>query len=179
MKRLLFSICFLSILLAVPPLPAQEDAGAAGDVPTTAEAVGDWTLLCQEGAVLTCRLVQRLDIENEAGTGRLLQATLVRNLDGILMVLELPFGLDLRAGIVVQFDDNEEIPLPFTSCYASGCQVIALLSPEHEEQFRIGDVMRVGFRGLGQEQTLVAEVSLNGSGRGLALLPPPPPPPEG
>lgn len=184
MKRFLLAACCLLIALPVLSVQAQEspapagDGGAAVETPTTAETFGAWTLLCQEGATPACRAVQRLDIQNEGGTGRLLQATVVRNPDGVLLILELPFGLDLRAGIVIQFDDNDEIPLPFTTCYSSGCQVIALLAPEHEEQFRIGDVMRVGFRGMGQEQTLVAEVSLSGSGRVLAQLPLSPSAPE-
>ncbi|MEX0448645.1 invasion associated locus B family protein [Spiribacter sp. 221] len=154
---------------------AQEEGDAAPEIETSTEVYGDWTVVCVESTPRACRMTQRLDVENEQGGGRLLQVTLLRNTDGVVIAMELPFGLDLRAGVVVRFDENEEVPLPFSTCYASGCQVIALLSPEHLEQFRNSGQMQVGFRALNQAQTLVTEVSLNGSNAALAELPEPVP----
>ncbi|MBS3786201.1 MAG: invasion associated locus B family protein [Gammaproteobacteria bacterium] len=170
MNRLLTAMVFL---LGSVSLLGGAQAQEASDVETTTETYGDWTLVCIEATPRACRMVQRLDVENEEGGGRLLEVTMLRNQQGVLIALELPFGLDLRAGVVIQFDENDEITLPFSTCYPSGCQVIALLAPEHLAQFRAGTVMRVGFRGMGQQETLVAEVSLNGSSMALAELPEP------
>lgn len=170
------SLRLLTFLVAVFLLTAAAQAQQATEAPnveTTTEVFGDWTLVCLESTPRACRMVQRLDVENEAGGGRLLEVTLLRNQQGVLIALELPFGLDLRPGVALQFDENDEITLPFSTCYPSGCQVIAVLAPEHLAQFRAGSLMRVGFRGLGQEETLVAEVSSNGSNRALAELPDP------
>ncbi len=162
------------LLCAAPVAIAQESAQSQGQaVETTTEEFGDWTVVCVESTPRACRMTQRLDIENEQGAGRLLQVTLLRNPDGVVIAMELPFGLDLRAGVVIQFDENDEIPLPFSTCYASGCQVIAQLAPEHLAEFQAGSVMRVGFRAMGQQQTLVTEVSLSGSSAALDSLPEP------
>lgn len=170
MSRFLVQLMFVVAgVMALTAAKAQEQP----EVETTTEVFGDWTLVCIEATPRACRMVQRLDVQNDQGGGRLLEVTLLRNQQGVLIALELPFGLDLRAGVVIQFDENEEIALPFSTCYSSGCQVIALLAPEHLAQFRAGNVMRVGFRGMAQEETLVAEVSLTGSSMALAELPEP------
>ncbi len=175
MKKALISALMVAMAaLAGGVAQAQSDsaAEAPAEAPeTSTEAFGDWTVVCVESTPRTCRMTQRLDIQNEQGAGRLLQVTLLKNPEGVVIAMELPFGLDLRSGVVIRFDENDEIPLPFTTCYASGCQVIAQLAPEHLEEFRNGEQMRVGFRAMGQEQTLVTEVSLSGSSAALESLP--------
>lgn len=166
-------VTIFSALLLPGVVVAQQSNTVEQAVETSTEVFDDWTVVCVEVTPRTCRMTQRLDMENEQGAGRLLQVTLLRNPDGVVIAMELPFGLDLRAGVVIQFDGNDEIPLPFTTCYTSGCQVIAQLAPEHLAEFRAGDVMRVGFRPVGQQQTLVTEVSLAGSNAALDAMPEP------
>lgn len=180
MKRVLTAMAFLLagfLLMGTAQAQQAQEAPETPEVETTTDTYGDWTLVCIEATPRACRMVQRLDVQNDQGGGRLLEVTLLRNQQGVLIVLDMPFGLDLRAGVVVQFDENDEITLPFSTCYPSGCQVIALLAPEHLAQFRAGTLMRVGFRGMGQQETLVAEVSLEGSSLALAELPEPVQPP--
>lgn len=143
------------------------------DLETSTEVFEDWTVICVESSPRSCRMAQRLNVDSEDGPGQLLQVTLMRSADGVVMGMDLPLGLDLRAGVVVRFDENEEIPLPYTTCYNSGCQVVAQLAPEHLAEFEAGSTMQVGFRALGQEETLVAELSLSGSSSALAALPEP------
>ena len=171
-RRLAPGLFLVAGLLAGGVLQAQSEE-AAPAIETSTEMFDDWTVVCVEDTPRVCRMTQRLDIDNDQGGGRLLQVTLLKDAEGVVIAMELPFGLDLPAGVVLQFDENDEIPLPFSTCYASGCQVIARLAPEHLEEFRGGSTMRVGFRALGQERTLVTDVSLAGSRAALDSLPAP------
>lgn len=171
----------MALMLAGLVMSAQALAEASADAdekPTqTQMQYGDWTVVCQGDDLQDCRAMQTLNYRNESGTGRLMSATVRKVVEGPLMMLELPFGLDLRAGIVVRFDKNDEIPLPFTVCLTNGCQVITLLAPEHEDQFLNAYAMRVGFRPFGQEETVVGEFSLKGSAAAMRSLPTPKAPP--
>ena len=134
---------------------------------------GGWSVICEGEGLRDGRAVQVLNFKNEQGEGRLITTVLRRVREGVLMILELPFGVDLRPGIAVQFDANEEFKLPFTTCYASGCQVLTILSEEHVNQFSNSTMMKVGFRPFAQEQVFVVEVPLEGGGDALAAVPEP------
>lgn len=179
-KLSLFRVLSIGTLLTasvfVSPGFAQDNNAATEEQPSQSQTqYGDWTVMCQGEGLKDCRAMQMLNFSNESGTGRLMSLVIRKAVEGPLMVMEMPFGLDLRAGVVVRFDENDEIPLPFSVCLNNGCQVITLLVPEHAEQFRTANSMRVGFRAFGQSDTIVVEVSLKGSSAAMRALPEPEP----
>ena len=157
---------------------AQTQAQAQEGEQWTQSAVhGDWVVLCQEGASpAVCQMVQAQDYQaEEGGGGRLLEIALrpIRTEAGetqMLLSLVLPFGLDIQAGIALQVDANDQLNMPFSVCYNSGCQASGLVPAEFVTQVRTGTGMKVGFRPYGGQQTMVVDVSLSGSGAALAAI---------
>ena len=60
----------------------------------------------------------------ESSSGMVLVSVAIRHIEGQdkegLMVM-VPLGMQLRPGVLVKFDDNEPINLPFTLCHPMGC----------------------------------------------------------
>jgi len=145
-----------SVDIAVP------DQGAAW---TLANSFGDWQVVCTEQGDKSCRAVQTLNLAQGEQTMRLLEVLVFYADNQARLTLTFPLGLDLLAGIVVKIDENEEIGLPFSTCLADGCRVIGNIGDDVMAQLMAGSVMKVGFRGFGEPQTLVLDVSLRGSAR--------------
>lgn len=129
----------------------------------------DWESVCvtvangEDTSERLCQIRQALDLETEQGTGRVLEVVLrVYDAQRHVMEIVLPVGLDLRAGIVLQVDDGQEVNAPFLTCLQQGCLVAMLVEAEMLAAMRRGRVMRVGFRPFNAEQVLVLEVSLRG-----------------
>ncbi|SFR60717.1 invasion associated locus B family protein [Thiomicrospira sp. ALE5] len=130
---------------------------------TLANTFGDWQLVCTEQGDKSCRALQTLDLEQGEQSMRLLEVMVFYAGDQARMNMTFPLGLDLLAGIVLKVDENDEIGLPFSTCLADGCRVIGNIGDDVMAQLMAGNVMKVGFRGFGEEQTLVLDVSLRGS----------------
>lgn len=149
---------------AVEP-SADIEVPAQGSSWTLANTFGDWQVVCTERGDKSCRAVQALDLAQGDQTMRLLEAMVFYADNQARLTLTFPLGMDLLSGIVLRIDENEEIGLPFSTCLADGCRVMGNIGDDVMMQLMAGRVMRVGFRGFGEEQTLVLDVSLRGSAR--------------
>lgn len=136
---------------------------------------GKWDVLCAKAdSKDVCQAVQALQTRNEtngnASGQRLLRLSVQKGPQGTVFSFELPFGLDLRPGIVYQIDGGNEAALPFLTCVPSGCVVSTLLTDDFKRQLTSGKQMKVGFRPVGSEKVVVVEVSLEGFSKALAAL---------
>lgn len=190
-SRLLFALPVIAVLLFAPvsadevapaaPLQFDDPTVAAPDLPAQpqwdiAATHGDWLIACLQNPVEAdapppCRMIQTLDMEADEQRIRLLEISIQLLDDGVHLVqMAFPQGVDLRPGIAMQIDDGDQFDAPYAVCLQGSCQVIANLGDDVVEQLRAGQVLRVGFRFFGEEQTVALEASLSGSNAAFADL---------
>ncbi|WP_293777557.1 invasion associated locus B family protein [uncultured Oxalicibacterium sp.] len=136
---------------------------------------GNWEVICAKvGEKDTCQAIQLLETKNEkdpqAAGQRVLRLVAQKGPEGMVFSFELPFGIDLRPGIVYQVDGGAETTLPFLTCIPAGCLVSMALTDPVKKQLTGGKQMKVGFRPLGSEKVMVLDVKLDGLGKALAAL---------
>lgn len=157
---------------AAPAAQAQPDTAApAAPIEWVLNKTFEkWGLICNKANVKDCRAVQTQNYDNTATKGRLLQAMVGVEKDRTFLTLTLPFGVDLRGGLVARVDENEEVKGVFMTCLPDGCQSIMELDAKLLAQFAGGKMMKVGFRPWGGENTLVVDVPLDGAKAAVAAL---------
>ena len=133
-----------------------------------------WRKVCsEENNLTTCRMVQELflsqEVDGEQKTlGRVLGASVLYadETEGGPRVpylsMKLPLGVDLRSGAVLKVDKDEEISLSFLRCTNQGCDVSLKLESDFVNSLKAGNILYVGFRPWGEEETSVLNVSLIG-----------------
>ncbi|MEM1283774.1 MAG: invasion associated locus B family protein [Pseudomonadota bacterium] len=147
-------------------------AQAQAQTPAAQSAQPAWRLRCTDTNVAsTCNANQELFLNRnvdgeQRNVGRLLNIT-VLYLDAQgerlpFMSLQMPLGLDLRPGAVMQVDDGQEMALEFLRCTNDGCDASVRLTPDLLGAMRAGNTLRVGFRPWGSEQVTAVEASLIG-----------------
>ena len=155
--------------------PAASDKAPVAPVWKQKATHGSWEVICAKPEKKeVCQVVQALETRNEKdgkSTGqRLLRLTLQKQQEGIVLSFELPFGIDLRPGMVYQIDGAAEATLPFLTCVPGGCLVSTVLTDSIATQLKSGKQMKVGFRPLGSEKVVVIDVSLDGLGKAFSAL---------
>jgi invasion protein IalB len=102
----------------------------------------------------------------------LLQISIGRFDEEVVMVMYVPLGLDLRPGVLFQVDERLRREFPYQTCLPRGCRVVAGLDSEMQEAMRAGNRYRVGVIALGADQIGVIEGSLTGFTAGLRAITP-------
>ena len=124
-----------------------------------------WVKLCEKAPSLQ-EEGQELDVclthheRIDGNTGRVLVSAAIRQVEGkdtrSLMVM-VPLGMALPAGVQAKVDDNEPIKLNYTLCHVGGCTAETQATDEIIEQFRNG------------EQVVVAAMNLAGKPIGFPV----------
>jgi invasion protein IalB len=124
-----------------------------------------WVKLCEKAPSLQ-EEGQELDVclthheRIDGNTGRVLVSAAIRQVEGkdtrSLMVM-VPLGMALPAGVQAKVDDNEAIKLKYTLCHVGGCTAETQATDEIIEQFRNG------------EQVVVAAMNLAGKPIGFPV----------
>ena len=123
----------------------------------------DWVLLCsQQAEKKECRLVQSLSVKQDDKTQRLLQATLVKQGEQRLLEILTPLGVDLRPGLLIQVDENPVGTTPYLTCNGAGCFSVINMDDASWSQFRAGKIAKIAFKGVGQPENTVLQLSLKG-----------------
>ncbi|WP_187424865.1 invasion associated locus B family protein [Marinomonas sp. IMCC 4694] len=129
-------------------------------------AYGDWGVQCgqkQNDTVEVCQATQMLWLEQDDKKQKLLTLLLMpSNDDGKILQLGLPLGVDLRPGIVIAVDDGKEESFDYALCSNLDCSSFVLMTQERLSAFEKGNVLKIGFRPFGSQQTVVLEASLKG-----------------
>ena len=86
------------------------------------------------------------------------------------MTIQLPLGVDIRAGAVLQIDKNKEIRLPYLQCRRSGCDVSMVLDKKMLRLTKSGMRLKVGFRPWVTTETKMIVSSLSGFTKSFKLL---------
>ena len=134
---------------------------AADKTGVTAVSHKDWRVVCnvQEQCVAS----QIISVKKDDQLQNVLSLTLVNGQDGNAnLELKLPFGIDLRPGIVTRVDASDEEKFSFITCMPDGCIAVMPMTKARQAAFRKGAKLAVGFRPLGNEKVMVVEASLSG-----------------
>jgi invasion protein IalB len=115
-----------------------------------------WVKLCEKAPSLQ-EEGQELDVclthheRIDGNTGRVLVSAAIRQVEGkdkrSLMVM-VPLGMALPAGVQAKVDENEPIKLKYTLCHVGGCTAEAEATEEVIEQFRNGEKLVVAAMNL-------------------------------
>jgi invasion protein IalB len=148
-------------------------AALAGSLMLSSQAVAQeqqqqdaaWVKLCEKAPSLQ-EEGQELDVclthheRIDGNTGRVLVSAAIRQVEGkdtrSLMVM-VPLGMALPAGVQAKVDENEPIKLNYTLCHVGGCTAETEATDEIIEQFRNG------------EQVVVAAMNLAGKPIGFPV----------
>lgn len=148
----------LSLLISAP-------LALADDQPTQT-TYKDWTRVCYAApdSAKRCEAVQVISVTQNEQTQPILRATLsTTGADqGRFLEVALPLGMDLRAGIVMQIDEGEELVAAYTTCVPQGCAAVLPVNDSLFQAFQAGAGAKIGFRPFGTSQTQVIEMSLSG-----------------
>ncbi len=120
------------------------------------KAQAAWVKLCEkapslqeEGKELDVCLTHHERIDGN--TGRVLVSAAIRQVEGkdkrSLMVM-VPLGMALPAGVQAKVDENEPIKLKYTLCHVGGCTAETEATDEIIEQFRNGEKLVVAAMNL-------------------------------
>jgi invasion protein IalB len=137
------------------PAPAGGQLGRTTTAPPPPSEPGlevrqfqDWSVRCgqpAEGAPRTCEMVQqRLDEQGQ--TVLALAIGNVPNTDDPGLLIILPLGIWLPPGVVLRFDNGEEVPARVERCERRGCQVELLLEANVLTLLRAGREANVLFQ---------------------------------
>jgi invasion protein IalB len=149
------------------PSPPAGAAAAPRDVDLTDRKVQDWVLRCgrpnQQGPEVCEMQQQTTDKE-----GRTVMAVAVGQVPGtsdLGLLIVLPLGILLPAGVMLQIDGGAQIPLQVDRCERQGCRIEQLLQPDLVSQLKAGTKATVFFEAFdpqGERQRLGVPISLLG-----------------
>jgi invasion protein IalB len=138
------------------PKPAGTPATAGAAVPADANAQSQpvWTSRCASDgrqAALSCEVEQSLYMTK---TGQLVASVNVKvppETRQPVMMIQLPVGLFLPAGVNMQIDEGKPQPLAIQTCDLKGCYAATTISPELLGSMKSGKRLAVVFQNLSKE----------------------------
>ena len=148
-----------------PEGPQGEPAPAEGTI--TEEQFKDWTVRCgrrtEQGPQVCEMQQQQIDDED-----RVIMAVAVGQVPGrsdLGLLVMLPLGILLPAGVTLQIDGGAEVPLEVDRCERQGCRIEMLLEPDLLNRLKAGSQATVFFEAVdpqGERQRLGVPISLLG-----------------
>jgi invasion protein IalB len=137
---------------------AQQAAPEAGSPPAAApelreEQIQDWTVVCgspREGAPEQCEMRQHIT-DAEGNTLVLAVVGQLPNRSEPGMLVLMPLGIYLPAGVALQIDNGPEVPLEVQRCIQGSCQVELLLEGDIMRQMKAGTKATVTYAGQNQQ----------------------------
>jgi invasion protein IalB len=158
-----------------PPAPQQQPTpqqpAPQGQAPAegalTERQFKDWTVRCghqtKEGPEVCEMQQQQTDKE-----GRTVMAVAVGKVPGtsdLGLLVMLPLGILLPAGVTLQIDAGAETPLQVDRCERQGCRIEMLLKPDLLTRLKAGSQAKVFFEAFdpqGERRRLGVPISLLG-----------------
>tara|TARA_Y100001934_G_C12001229_1_gene607781 strand:- start:99 stop:578 length:480 start_codon:yes stop_codon:yes gene_type:complete len=146
-----------------------------------AKNVGVWEKVCGDQAnPKTCRIRQDLFLQKKNNEGKLVTLGRVLRLNVVysnvdngtkripFLSIQVPMGVDLRAGTVFQIDNAKQINLPYLRCTTYGCDASVKLSRDILRNMKAGNQIKVGFKKWGDKNASVISATLKGFTAALA-----------
>jgi invasion protein IalB len=156
---------------APPPAGAQTPP-AAPDM--TERQFQDWLLRC--GATPQGREVCEMQQQTTDKEGRTVMAIAIGTVPGrsdLGLLIILPLGIVLPAGVQLAIDGGAEMPLELDRCERQGCRIEMLIEPDLLTRLKAGREAKVFFEAddpQGQRRRLGVPMSLLGFSAALAEL---------
>ncbi len=158
----------LGVLVFADPCvaAAQEGAPAAG-APASAPPAQQqpvWSTTCTgatRSSIADCAIEQRVFLSQ---TGQLFGAMTIRvpaDTRAPVMMLQLPLGLFLPAGIAIAVDGGTPEALPVQTCEASGCYAGSPISAALLAAMKKGSQLGITFQNM-QKKSITMPISLSG-----------------
>ncbi len=138
-----------------------------------------WKVVCKEkNDPRSCHIEQRLFLNKlidgtDKNVGQILSVRVFytgKETRKPFIVMQLPLGVDLQAGMVLQIDQSPEMKAPFSKCTKEGCEVQSLLTEALLTDLKKGNTLKVGFRPFGITRTMVVKADLVGFTRAFSWL---------
>jgi invasion protein IalB len=155
--------------LAAACTGALAQTGGGGQVPSEQTPVSGWRTSCaaaERAGPLDCALEQRAFV---AQTGQLLVRVTVR-VDGKerkpALMIQLPLGLHLPAGVELRIDEHKPEPLGLQMCDAAGCYAGMALSDAFLARLNGGRQLLISFEDPSKRRVNVT-MPLQGFSEGL------------
>jgi invasion protein IalB len=161
------AVLVAGLLAASPAMAQTEGQGANGA--RVGDTFGDWLFECTaiaEGQT-ACSLTQTIVVQE---TGRpIAKFSLARgNAQGTgFLVVMLPLGLDIPAGVQGAIDTAAGFPMVVETCIAGGCLATAQIEPERLKAMKSGTKFNLAFRIRGEQQPVTIAGSLKGITAGV------------
>ena len=146
-------------------VPQGETAPAEGTI--TERQFKDWTVRCgrhSEQGPQACEMQQQ-QVDQENRTIMTVAVGQVPGTSDLGLLVMLPLGILLPAGVTLQIDGGAEVPLQVDRCERQGCRIEMLLEPDLLDRLKAGSKATVFFEAMnpqGDRQRLGVPVSLLG-----------------
>lgn len=154
-KTVLITALLLGLATAPFQLAAEEKA----------KDFKDWGYKCEKPQGYEkelCFIFQRVTKKDDQK--RIADATIayLPKVDNPVMVITLPLGVFLPAGIQLKIDDSEEAArAPYVQCIEDGCQARIALDTKMITKMKSGKMLKIAFL-TPQQKQLAFPISLNG-----------------
>jgi len=134
----------------------------------------DWQMACEHSdrGQQVCHIAQRLSLKDSGKTVLIVQVGYLPGGTQPVALLQVPLGVSLPPGLMLQVDTGKIYRWPYESCDTTGCAVTVSLGDELVQALRVGKTAYV-IMAERNRQGLRVPVSLLGFNAGLAALPRP------
>lgn len=157
-------IIILSLLFTAAPLLAQQTPPAATPAAKAPAPQSNWITRCSSqtrAGSLDCTVEQSIVKTDTRQTVALFRVQVPAETRAPIMVIQLPLGLFIPAGLGLQIDDQKASAQPIHTCDAGGCYVTGPLAADLLGQLQAGKTLRLRFQNLSKE-TIDVSMPLEG-----------------
>lgn len=154
-----------------PTAPAQQAPAPEGpaqpELELTERQIQDWMVRCgrPEGQEQEVCEMQQQQVDSEDRTVMAVAVGRVPGTSNVGLLILLPLGILLPAGVTMQIDGGAAIPLEVERCEREGCRIERILEPDLLNRLKAGTKATVFFQAVdpqGKRQRLGVPISLLG-----------------
>ena len=147
--------------------PPQQGGAAQPGVELTERQFQDWMVRCgrPEGQEQEVCEMQQQQVDSDDRTVMAVAVGRVPGTSDVGLLILLPLGILLPAGVTMQIDGGAEIPLQVERCERQGCRIEHLVETELLNRLKAGTKATVYFEAVdpqGKRQRLGVPISLLG-----------------
>lgn len=154
-----------------PTAPAQQAPAPEGpaqpELELTERQIQDWMVRCgrPEGQEQEVCEMQQQQVDSEDRTVMAVAVGRVPGTSNVGLLILLPLGILLPAGVTMQIDGGAAIPLEVERCEREGCRIERIVEPDLLNRLKAGTKATVFFQAVdpqGKRQRLGVPISLLG-----------------
>ena len=147
--------------------PAPQGGAAQPELELTERQIQDWMVRCgrPEGQEQEVCEMQQQQVDSEDRTVMAVAVGRVPCTSNVGLLILLPLGILLPAGVTMQIDGGAAIPLEVERCEREGCRIERILEPDLLNRLKAGTKATVFFQAVdpqGKRQRLGVPISLLG-----------------